>query len=825
MCLAMKVSRRKFLLTTAIAALPALRLSASPSSLAILILQDVPESWETDDTTTVLKQFWQISLPICFAQLHFSEIFEIKIESGIRKRSVSTYGTEDILEVVPALQPLSQSERFWHLRAAYDLRERVMADSIGESSAHDRSFPITYFETSEGPASDLNAFRSAGFRIRITRPPASGPVEISLTGLDQLSIAGGALLDLFDPGFAAALAGITQAGARDIVLHLSLARGAGLDAAELARATEIAVGQIDEMLRRTGYLALLPRDLFLSGGAPVSRDLALLLDTTHGDAGIDAFAQALAADGLPFSRIATGADSPGDCVADPTTVAAGLAGCIVATDHPVAAENAATVLVGAPGGNGLAADIRMRFGLLGAGAAARLDQLTLAEADRVLRLGPQDVASPPQRARLLRWFQDAQSLGNVRWHDVQGLRDRVMATDPVIRRYWSLRRRRLSDPPSAALPDRAERARLLDDAALAWSYFERYVYPETGLAAGTVASGPSGGVNSEITLWDVASQINATGAAAALGLINRDQAGQALRKLLSSVPTNRLGQGRLPPSNFSAQTLKTTVAGFDSCDAGRFGIALARAVKQGLIEKEQVQAALKSWTLEQAIDQGHLFTNRDGVWQDTTQSHCTDYVVPGFAFLGHKVDPLFDWAVDGPETEVATLYKAAAVGAISTEPYALHAIEIGDHGPTRLLLEALFDAQLSWFEQTGQIRCISEAPINRPPWFIYSGLRLDLDSPDAWVIGTIARDAAFSSEEFRLANDLISSKAAYLWKAVYPHPFSDRLVEIIRDKARVPGLGFSVGVFAATQQPMQNYTDINTNGIVLSAVAHILGAV
>ena len=819
----MKVSRRKFLITTAIGLLPAQRLFASGAGLAILILQDLPENWNTGDTTSVLEHFWQRKLAACIALSHLSDILDI--ESDIRKRSVSASGNEDILEVVLTFHPFAQSQRFWHLRAAHDLRERVLADVIGESSAYDPYFPITYLEPADGPPSDLIAFRSAGFRIRITRPKESAPVEIARTGLDQLSIAGGTLLDLFDPGFEAALAGMAQARENGIVLHLSLARGAGLDAAELARASETVVGQLDEMLRRTGCLALLPRDLFLLGGAPVPRDVALLLDTSHGDAGIDTFAKALAARGLPFSRVATGADSQGDCVADPTTDAARLAGCIVATDQPVAAESAANVLVGAPGGNGLAADIRMRFGLLGLKAAARFDQLTLAESDRVLRLSPQDVTSPPQRARLLRWFEEAQNLGMVRLHNVPGLLDRVMASDPVIRWYWSLRRRRKSDPPRAGKPDQAERTRLLDDAALAWSYFDRYTYPDTGLAAGTVASGPSGRVNSEITLWDVASQINATGAAAALGLIMPEGAGEAIRKLLSSLPANRLGRGRLPPSNFSAQTLKTTVAGFDSCDAGRFGIALARAVKQGLIEKEDVRTALKSWTLEQATEEGRLFTNRDGGWQDTTQSHCTDYVVPGFAFLGYKVDPLFDWPDNGAETEISTLYKAAAVGAISTEPYALRAIETGHDGPGQLMLDALFDAQLAWFEQTGEIRCISEAPINRAPWFIYSGLRVDMDSPDAWVIGTIMRDSAFSSEEFRITNELISSKAAYLWKAVYPHPYSDRLVEIIRDKARIPGLGFSVGVFASTQEPMQNYTDINTNGIILAAVAHILAEV
>ncbi|MDP3959826.1 MAG: hypothetical protein Q8Q26_07145 [Pseudorhodobacter sp.] len=127
----------------------------------------------------------------------------------------------------------------------------------------------------------------------------------------------------------------------------------------------------------------------------------------------------------------------------------------------------------------------MHFGLLDAEAAGRLGRLTLAESDRGLRIGAQDVVSPPVRARLLRRLADGQHLGQVRWHDVPGLRDRVMASDPVIQRYWSLRRRRKSDPVVADQPDAAERGRLMDDATLAWSYFDRHIFQPSHTSSAT----------------------------------------------------------------------------------------------------------------------------------------------------------------------------------------------------------------------------------------------------------------------------------------------------------------------------------------------------
>ncbi len=654
--------------------------------------------------------------------------------------------------------------------------------------------------------------------MQILRPDENTDAEVVTSGRDQLSITGGRLLDFFGAGLGEELATLPK-GENFVVLHLSTASGENLSGEALVRAAETSVEKIGSALQRLVINASLARDYFLLGGIQVPRDIALLLDSTDDDGTVAAFSDELKARRLPFSRLAN-SSALGDCAVVPLSDEGLLADCIAFSDGLLKSPSAATVVVGASQGNGLGPDIRMRFGLLEPKAAERFDRLTLDESDRVMRIGVQDVASPAARARLLRRLEDGQNLGLVRLHDVSGLRDQVMASDQVIRRYWSMRRRRLSDPPVAGQPDAAERGRLMQDAALAWSYFERHVYSATGLAAGTVSAAPGGRVNSEVTLWDVASQINAVMAAADLGLIDRSVATDMIMKAVVAVPTNSIDGGVLPPSNFSAQTLKSTVAGFDSCDAGRFGIALASAVAKGFVAQADVLAVVKPWTFDRAIRAGSHFSNRSGIWQDTSQSHCTDYIGPGFAFLGQTLLPLYTSPDNSAETEIATLYLAASLGAISTEPFALQAIEGGMDRPTRVILDALFDAQLGWFEATGQLRCVSEIPIDRAPWFLYSGLQLDLEGPEAWVIGTITNEA--TSTELRSASEIISSKAAYLWRAVHPHAYSDRLVEVVRNQARVPGHGFAVGVYSDTLKPVPNYTDINTNGIILSAIAHIL---
>jgi len=138
------------------------------------------------------------------------------------------------------------------------------------------------------------------------------------------------------------------------------------------------------------------------------------------------------------------------------------------------------------------------------------------------------------------------------------------------------------------------------------------------------------------------------------------------------------------------------------------------------------------------------------------------------------------------------------------------------------MADVLFEAQLRSFETTGRLKCVSETSLNMKPWFAYQGLRVDLPGEAGWVIRTGDPDPQFATETFLNQIEAISSKAAFLWAAHYPHPYSARLLALVRTTARVPDLGFSVGVFVRDGTPMQGYSDINTNGVILSAIAYSL---
>jgi hypothetical protein len=167
------------------------------------------------------------------------------------------------------------------------------------------------------------------------------------------------------------------------------------------------------------------------------------------------------------------------------------------------------------------------------------------------------------------------------------------------------------------------------------------------------------------------------------------------------------------------------------------------------------------------------------------------------------------------------LHQVGRIGPYGAEPLLLEAVEMGLSDPSAFLADVLFGAQHRAHRETGVLYCVSEAPLDRPPWFTYQGL--DVTSTEArWAVSGPTTDPRNRTEAFARGMLLINSKAAYLWAAARPSAFSALLVDAVQE-CRNPGLpGFSPGIFAATGQPMGGYTDVNTNGVILQAIAFIL---
>ena len=136
------------------------------------------------------------------------------------------------------------------------------------------------------------------------------------------------------------------------------------------------------------------------------------------------------------------------------------------------------------------------------------------------------------------------------------------------------------------------------------------------------------------------------------------------------------------------------------------------------------------------------------------------------------------------------------------------------------LADVLFAAQLEEHDETGRLICVSEGPINRPPWFLYQGLQFDAPGR-VWATDTVASLPEHRTNAFRNEHLSISSKGAYLWSAYREHPFCDDLRALVRDKAKTP-YGFASSINERTGQASTAYSDINTNAVILQSIAHMV---
>ncbi|WP_103255724.1 DUF3131 domain-containing protein [Tabrizicola aquatica] len=737
-------------------------------------------------------------------------------------------GDPGLFDLALPIGKLPRPERYFQLRRAGELRAAVLR-AFAEGPAAGQSFPVvTLVDRGEDPNIDHTAFRGAGFRVHLTT--SDGPFAQQVAGRGELVASGGIWSRLDAPDLMARLSEPAPG-----LLALTLTAGSpGLADQAQRLARSLAEMQAAGRLRLTS-----PAQRRLYADAGLAVDIALLVapgTTLEEDEALLAFTRDLAAQGVPLTltghaeRYGALPGTVAFCALQPADPAAALPppACQRGPDGPPDALSLPVpVQIGAEPAiwtaQGIDPDGRLRLTLRDlASPEAALDLSPLE--DHLIAVRAADVMLPAKREQLVRRLVDAALAGRAYFHTLPGLADHLVATEPVLARLWSIRRRVLTDPLQRPSPDTAERDRLIQDARLAWRYIDRFTDTETGLCAGTVQQGATTVINREATLWDLASQLHGIRVAHQLGFLPRDEAADRVVRLVQHLPLAEVEGHPLPPAMFRTDDLTVVAPGFDICDAGRFLIALRAVVTAGLLDPVTAELVVADWDLAAALPGGRPHSHLNGQWIDTTLSHCTPYIRRGMAMWGFDLVSPYPGLARGTaaDRQIALFYDVARIGQLGVEPGLLDRIELGPDPEVDLIADALFDAQLSWFEATGQFKCASEAPLNFAPWFSYQGLRLGYLGPEAWVVRGLGGAAEYDTPDFRAKAELLSTKSAYLWAALRRHDWCDQLLALIRDKTRIEGLGFSVGVFTGNLRAMRNYTDLNTNGVILTAIGHVL---
>jgi len=696
----------------------------------------------------------------------------------------------------------------------------------------------------------FDALRALGLRsVLLLGPTLQGPAQ---TGVSQiLPCNGGAIcLDGSAPlGSDAAtelgaLLADRRAGDAPLLAVIDAAAMAVLPLPDLRSRAEALVEAMTRAVQSGVAFAVPPR-AHLGWAAPeAARRIALRLDPpepgdAEGEAGLRAMAEALAAKGWPVShtRSAAEATSPQDVLrldgvagemADWATARAdgGAMPCAVGTPDTtvqagVLAAAGLSVIVGAREPGALVFD---DHGLIH--RAEMRDPALLATAppgaDLILALGAESYRDPALRDETISRIGAAATDGRTIVQDLAGWAGDILPEDPV---FAILReaRRTLRQPEPPADDTAPGAADLMEDARHAWMAIDTTTIDQTGLCPATTHRTPDGTYTYRtLTMWECGSLLRAVLAAGELGLVETPVMAARIEKILSVLPMARIGDQRLPSELISSDTAQPMSPDFNAFDTGRLLSALAE-VDAHPATTGKAAPVVARWDLAGTLTDGRLHSFKRGRPIEAHVSQAAHYVARAFGAWGMAAASPYMVASDGSDTDrqMRLLTAVTAVGAFGAEPLLLEIMEMGASDAASVLADVLHAAQQRAHAATGIYHAVSEGPLDKAPWFAYDGLRLN-DASTRWESRANSTDPADNTPETMQATLRISTKAAFLWWALRPGAYTAGLVGFVRDRARLAGGGFSTGIYMATGNPMPGYTDVNTNSIVLDAVAFVL---
>ena len=746
------------------------------------------------------------------------------------------------LEIVPYFADLPVQSEHFQARAAHDavsaMQDMLRPGISARKSA--RALQTMACADHKNPASPRGV-RSAGILNVLTVPDVSGPVRSETWDNGVVRLFGGSIQSLRDFGDTAQA--VTQPAAQNLI-YISAKEFSQGALEHLEKAADRFASALSQQ-ELDGDLSLLPvQDIQLRDNYGFKRVVCLhVLQPQEGDqdqlAAYSAFTDFLQTAGIAYStgRNSGALTSSGFWVPTEFQYRTAETGAELPGVFPIEVENQSaqgirTVRPLGPGvglifsaaeassqGFGASGFLQVPKHFVSKGDAVEAFQAaTTGSADAVVVIAPDAITFPPERRALESLLRRMKTSAEAEFILLEEFVRKVTPSGPLPARQRKTaaaapelraKRRRLG---------RTEREELLEDAQVAWRYFDNFTDARTGLCPATVDSAPGGRHHEAVTMWDVGSHINGLVAAEQIGLISRKHFETAIRKILPNI-AGRTSQGRhLPQGWIRTDRRKWGNKNFDGSDAGRLLAALDN-LRRNSDFGEQLAELVASWDLKDVIIDGQVHSVTDGEMQTSYVSHSAHYSALAFRRWGVPARSPYEVLANlsASDGQMALLEAAARIGPFGAEPLLLEAMELGMSTESAYLADVLFAAQLEDFRETGRLICVSEGPIDRSPWFLYQGLQLDAQDR-TWAFDTVGREPEYRTPEFREANLVVSSKAAYLWLAYQPHEYSDKLVRFVRKVAKTKN-GFASSIFSKTGRPTEAYSDLNTNGVILQAIA------
>ncbi|MBT8413238.1 MAG: DUF3131 domain-containing protein [Boseongicola sp.] len=840
------------------------------SKPVMVLLDDIPPEASASQLFSFLDPILSLNIAVgCLVRLDGRSQQALQKNPELLAQMVRlTNDYPGLAQLIPYAPALGAQTEYMQMRLAGDAQSaclRLFEPVLGGTDP--KSLLTIASDLPEGALPVIAGIRSAGFRSILLLPKAASASSVWLNADGVQQVQGGLRLpvDLSRSAITNAVLGEIKA-ADPVVIIAGFPKGGDLsDDSYFQKGAALGDG-VSLALADGGVFQTLPSDLMLKSGDRFQRYIVLCVTDAGTDGGSNSLVDALAKKGLPYSILRNLDRRPDQSM----SASVGEDACwLVASDSTqspveildtVFARTSDSILQ--PGQTGLACvAMAGTFSANNAEALQGLDAiLNLASGENgvvgvdgngILRLRPQVTFATGQTSRKLALlngdnfeplrdaivvlqgdaFQSAREIEaavaaltslsareDTIVTEISGYVEAVTVRDQAAELLKAAKRipTTLNSKPS----EMGSTENLMQDAKLAWSYFDRLTDPGTGLVPATAWLEDGEILSYDFaTMWDTASVILATISAHSLGLIDKDEFESRLMLLLLSLADQPFAGLNLPAGISSTTGGSPGDKRYDASDTSRLLAALKILDAYSPVDFS-IEQIVSRWDLGKTLRDGVPQTASGLRFQSAYRSNYAGYVGRGFEQWGFEVASPYSMSTDlsGFDSRVAILHTAAKLGPIGTEPHLLDGVEFGFSDAAYAMSEALFAAQYVEYQKTGQLVCVSEAPINREPWFIYQGFQLgDVEVP--WTVETLDPSPRFTTRGFRRAVSMVNSKAAYLWHFVRPGEYSSQLVDHVRQNASIPSLGFAPGVPSAPHVTRPSYSDVNTNGVILQAIA------
>lgn len=357
-------------------------------------------------------------------------------------------------------------------------------------------------------------------------------------------------------------------------------------------------------------------------------------------------------------------------------------------------------------------------------------------------------------------------------------------------------------------------------AVTAWTYFESYYRPETGLVD-AIQDHPSA------TLWDQGSYVLALVSAHGLGVIDITTLTYRTEAFLGGLERLPLFDGKLPNKAYDTRDLRMVDyantptpdgIGWSALDVARLLMALRVLEMQYPQFGPRIRSIVTGWELSEMTAEGRLWgssrKNGETRYHQEGRIGYEQYAARAAALWGLDVldastaRPVLAWR-DVSDVEVPVDRRRAkdfgAITPVVSEPYLLQAFEMGLNAEGRLLADRLYQAQEARARQSGRATMVSEDHIDQAPHFLYSAV---YGNGVDWAV--LAEDGSLHPEL-----RTVSLKAAFGWNALYGTGYTDGIVSGLQDLASTQG--WYAGRYEEDGRINAALT-LNTNAVVLEAL-------